>query len=529
MGDKRENPGKERIEPRLGGWDDVEFSSAEPTPEWRDRHVWRKVLLVLAVVFLALLAFRKPLAEAFWPDTRVQGLLQSADAALAAGKLTATDGSGARQLYEAAQALDNDRNEARAGLTRVANAALGQARAALREGRVDEARQALTLARELQAPLVETNAVAEQLRQRDAGRAGLDQLLQRAQQAQIAGHLDGDADAALPLYSRLLALQPNHTAALEGREDALTDLLQQAKAALAAGELQRGAALVAAARSYDPGHVDLPDVQARLSTALEGARKRADADLRNGRLQRAADAYLALAEAAGDDAQQAGLAQQGVARIAAAYAVNARRLAGDFRFAEAEKMLAQARTMAPQSAEVAAAEQYLQRVRKSHAQATPSAPPPSRQSRQRAQALVAQMDAAQSRGDWVTPPGESAYDRLRAAQALAPSDPTVLAAAKKLQAAVRGCFEGGLGANRPVRARACYDAWAAMSPGDAQLAQARHRLALKWLEVGDERLGAGDVAFAAQALQQARELDPAAPGLAQFAQRVRVAQAGRGR
>jgi hypothetical protein len=32
--------------------------------------------------------------------------------------------------------------------------------------------------------------------------------------------------------------------------------------------------------------------------------------------------------------------------------------------------------------------------------------------------------------------------------------------------------------------------------------------------------------FAAQALQQARELDPGVPGLAQFAQRVRVAQAG---
>ena len=512
----------------MGGWDTVEFRSAEyePAPGWRNRRAWRRVLWVLAAVFLVLFLLRKPLADALWPGSQVQQLLQSADAALAAGKLDAADGSGARQLYEAAQALDNDRSEARAGLTRVANAALGQARAALRANRPDEAERALALARELQAPLVETNAVADELRRRDASHAGLDQLLRQAREAQAAGHLDGDPGAALPLYSRILALQPDHTAALEGREDALTDLLQEAKKALAAGDMQRGAALVAAVRGYDPGHVDLPDAQARLSAALEAASKRADADLRNGRLERAAAGYRALAEAAGDNAQLAGPAQQGLARVAAAYADKAHRLAGDFRFAEAEEALAQAREIAPQGAEVAAAGQYLQRVRKSHAQEAP-ATPPSPQRRQRVQALLAQADAAQARGDWLTPPGESAYDRLRAAQALAPGDPAVSAAAKKLLASVRGCFEGGLNANRPALARTCYDAWAAMAPGEATLATARHRLALKWLAVGDERLGAGDIAFAERASRQARELDPGAPGLAQFAQRVRDARAGR--
>lgn len=531
MNDKREKNGKERIEPTMGGWDDVEFRSDpwEPVPGWRSRRAWRWTLFVLATVFLVLFLLRKPLADALWPGSQVQQLLQSADAALAAGKLDAADGSGARQLYEAAQALDSDRSEARAGLTRVANAALGQARAALRANRLDEAERALALARELQAPLVETNAVADELRRRDASGAGLDQLLRQAREAQAAGRLDGDPGAALPLYSRILALQPDHTAALEGREDALTDLLQEAKKALAAGEMQRGAALVAAVRGYDPGHIDLPDAQAQLSAALEGAGKRADADLRSGRLERAAAGYRALAEAAGDNVQLAEPAQQGLARVAAAYAGKAHRLAADFRFAEAEEALAQAREIAPQSAEVAAAGQYLQRVRKSHAQEAPatSLSPPSPQRRQRVQALLAQADAAQARGDWLTPPGESAYDRLRAAQALAPGDPGVSAAAKKLLASVRGCFEGGLSANRPVLARTCYDAWAAMAPGEALLATARHRLALKWLAVGDERLGAGDIAFAEQASRQARELDPNTPGLAQFTQRVRDARAGR--
>ena len=46
------------------------------------------------------------------------------------------------------------------------------------------------------------------------------------------------------------------------------------------------------------------------------------------------------------------------------------------------------------------------------------------------------------------------------------------------------------------------------------------------MAVGDEQLGSGQVAFAAQALREARELDPNAPGLEEFALRVHNAQAG---
>ena len=49
-------------------------------------------------------------------------------------------------------------------------------------------------------------------------------------------------------------------------------------------------------------------------------------------------------------------------------------------------------------------------------------------------------------------------------------------------------------------------------------------MAEKWIAIGDERLGAGDVAFAAQALDEARGIDPRAPGLSDFAERVRLAR-----
>ena len=42
----------------------------------------------------------------------------------------------------------------------------------------------------------------------------------------------------------------------------------------------------------------------------------------------------------------------------------------------------------------------------------------------------------------------------------------------------------------------------------------------RWLAVGSERLGAGDVAFASRALEQARALDAATPELPAFAERL---------
>ncbi|MGH8026801.1 MAG: hypothetical protein ACREO0_08735, partial [Pseudoxanthomonas sp.] len=135
-------------------------------------------------------------------------------------------------------------------------------------------------------------------------------------------------------------------------------------------------------------------------------------------------------------------------------------------------------------------------------------------------------EQAETRGEWLTPPGESAYDKLRAAQALAPEDAAVKRAAARVLAATRACFEDELRGNRVRRARACYDAWQTLETREAGLADARRRLSSKWIAVGDERLGSGDVEFAVQALREARELDGNAPGLAEFGARVRSAQAG---
>ena len=66
-----------------------------------------------------------------------------------------------------------------------------------------------------------------------------------------------------------------------------------------------------------------------------------------------------------------------------------------------------------------------------------------------------------------------------------------------------------------------------LNPSDRETRGARIRLAQRWIAVGNERLGAGEIAFAAQALSEARALDAHAAGVDEFAERVKNARAGR--
>lgn len=414
------------------------------------RH-WRWWLIgsMLAVVLLAVL--REPIGAWLWPQTRAQALRQDAEDALARGVLTAPDGRGARELFEAAIAMDPDRPEARQGLARVALAALDQARGALAQDRFDEAHRLLDLARTLSVPRAEADALAEALRQREAGLAGIDDLYDRAGRAHAAGRLDGADDAALPLYARVLALEPGHAGALRGREDALAELLAQAREALRAGDLEDAVRLVATVRAYDAGHVDLPDTLARL---MEESRLGGD-DL--ARLLARDGSVADAAEDRGAGLQAAALdPEQRAARVAA---------------------------------------------------------------------LLAEARSVEAAGDPFGSSADSAALKVAAALALDPSARDAAAAAARLLPAARECHASALTGNRLARAAACLDARAALGDDAGEVAAARRQLAERWLAVGDERLGAGDVGGARGALAGARVADPGVPGLAAFEQRVRAAAA----
>lgn len=476
---------------------------------------WRRWLLgAIVVLFVIVFSLRRPLGDRLWPEARAQVLLEQAAQALAQRRLSAADGSGARELYQAALAMDPDRSDARQGLVRVAEAALAQARADTRAERYPQARRALQLARLLSVPRAQADAVAAQLRLGETAHAGIERWLAQADAARAARHLDGDPAAALPLYQRVLALQPARVQALEGREDALSDLLQQARRALQREDLAGAAQIIRSARGYDAGHADLPDAEARLARAVDQARSRAAAALRAGKLQTAALQYQALLQVEPDDAAS----RHGLDDIAAAWSARAVRRAAHFEFASAEAALARARALDPASAGVDGAQRAIAHARQAGIR------PRSRLSRaerdRRVRQLLQKAADAQSRGDLLLPPGDSAFDRLRTARALSPDDKAVRRASARLLPVARECFERELRSNSLTRARACLDAWVTLEGDSAAAARARRRLAQRWLAVGEERLRAGAMTLAHQALASARAADPGAPGLSDFESRL---------
>ncbi len=477
----------------------------------------------MAVVSLALLLLllRQPLSNWLWPDTRAQQLQADAAHALQQGQLTSADGRGARELYAAALALDPDRSDARQGMAKVGQQALVQAERSLQQRNYQQAHRMIALARELAVPRARVDALEQRVREREreAGDSGVDKLLAQAAGARKAGVLDGGDNAALPLYQRVLALEPNRTEALEGREDTLADLLQQARTSLDRGELAEASARMQRVQAADPGHVDLPDALAGLNRAAEQRRARADAELRRGRLGEALEGYRSVLAAMPDDER----AKRGIAAVANAYAGRSQRYAGDFRFDDAENELAQARRVDGDAPGVAAAEQRLVQARQSQQRYGQKVPKAERQ--RRLDQLLSDAAQAESRGDLLTPPGDSAFDKLRAAQSMAPQDPAVRSAMQRLLPAAQRCFESELRGNRLSRARECLDARAVLEGDGPAVRDARRRLAQRWIAVGDERLGAGELSAAQAALVAARELDPQASGLGEFADRLRRASA----
>lgn len=486
------------------------------------RRIWRWALLAAVLLFVTLVLLRKPVANWLWNEPQIEQLLDQGDRALAAGRLSAADGSGARERYQAALALDGDRGEARHGLARTAQAALQQGTRAFQAGDIAGARSGLALARDLQVPERAADALARQLRQHDAERAGVPVLLGRAEAALQAQRLDDGEDSALPLFQRVLAVAPNQLRALEGREDALSDLLQRARDAAAAGNIAEAAAGVARAQVFDPGHVDLPGTREALNVAVAARQQAGALALRRQRWETAAGHFQAVLAAQPDDPG----ASQGLQRAVDAQMDHALRLAADFQFVQAgqaleraESMGASARALADARASVAQAQQTRQDQR------TPPMPRAARERQLRA--LLADMADAEARGNFLAPPGRSAFDALREAQALAPDDPRVRAAAGRLLPASRTCFEDRLRENRVQAAGACLDAWQVLAPRDAAASVARRRLAQRWLAIGSERLGAGDLAFAERALDQARHWQPDVPELADFDQRLQAARGAR--
>ena len=497
------------------------MSAANPFSGWRRQWQllsprWRTLVLsavgALLLALLLALIFHQALGRWLWPDPRYDALRQRAELALQAGKLSAADGSGARELFEAALALQPDQLEAREGLERVAQAALARADAQIRAGHAAQAQVALQLAQALQAPQERIDALQVRLSAIPTRTDSIDVLLQRAQTALAQGHLDDGPDAALALYQQALLRQPRNQRALDGREDVLDALTQPAAKVLASGDLLQIAALLQRVEAADPGHPVLPALHAGLTQAQARRNQQLQRLLHHQQWEAAvklcqpspAAPTLPLPELCATKVGDALLHAASAAVVAA-------------RFDQAQRLL----ELAGQAGVAADRRQQVQRSLHAASRA-----PSQRQQvvttqgRATVAKLLSQAQHAQSRGHWLTPPGESAWDRLREARALAPNDPRVQHAVQEMQLAAHACYTSAMRDNNLGRARECLDAWRQLAPNEPAVLPAQRRLAERWLAVGDERLRAGDVRGARTALARAQQVDSGVPGIEDLVQRL---------
>ena len=156
-------------------------------------------------------------------------------------------------------------------------------------------------------------------------------------------------------------------------------------------------------------------------------------------------------------------AQRGREQVLQAVLARSQIQADDFQFEAAQRDAVLAEAL---GASQAARQQLVQRLQRAR-QAREALQQPAVSNAQRERELrdhLRRIERAERAGQWISPPGHSAFDALREAQALAPRDSRVKAAAARLLPASRRCFDDNLRQNRVQAAGACLQAWQTLSP-----------------------------------------------------------------
>lgn len=515
-----------RISPSMGALDEISIGLAE-SPDARRRRQsqhrpgrgWRLPVIGLAVAVLALTMWLgQDWLRAQWPRTEINQLVERGRDALAAGHLVGSDGDSARELFEAALAQDPDRVEIQDGLRTVGEQLLERAYRALGDDDIPAAREALEQAHHLLGGGVQVEAARHEVNRRQASESQLDTQLQYARERLSEGRLVGP-DSAASVYQQIRAVDPDNAPARAGLERVAEQLARQARAALTAGDLETATDTIESMDAVLPGHSDIAGLrgelaQARAENGAQIAQWLADGEqaLRAGRLGEgegsAQEAFAAVLAREPDNGQ----ARDGLRQVALGLILRARAALEDDGIAAAGEHLLHAARLAPELPELHAAREQLREASERmeiDAQRTPA----TAAQRERLHGHLAEAERAARAGNLIVPPGQSAYDQVRAALAIDGHDPDALAALQRLPEQARTLFDRSLVDRTPYRARIMYETAQQLSARDDDLARMRQQLTGAFLDEAQRHIGDGRRAEALRALDAAGELDPAHPRL----------------
>lgn len=523
-------------------------SGAAPAVSESRRGWLLPLLLLLLIGVIATLWLNQDRLRGMVPHTDLNNMLGQAQQALQSGHLDGQDGTSARELYQAAIALEPDNDRARDGLRQVGQAELSQADAALQAGRLDQAAQLAATARELLGGGSDVDRLDQQISSARAAQVKSGDLVDQAQQALAAGKLDGEQGAGA-LYKRVLQADPGNAVAIHGLDQVGDALATQAHKALDANDTATANASIDQLAALQPNNGALPGLRAAQSerqkqqgAALDDALKQGMDALRAGRIvgdgdDTALTHFKAALSIDPDNAQ----AKAGLGMVAQALTVQADAAidAGDT--TQAGGLLDQAALLAPKSADLAAARARLTGASKaSPASAPPSdhvqaaAPPPAaddsdataapavltpQQSAAVAQ-LVKRAQSATASGAIMLPPGDSAYDLYRSALAIDGNNEAALQGLHALPGQVMRQFNQSLSDGNLSQAGEMLENLSELSPGDASQAGLSGRLASAWLDQAEKQLANNDRFGAMNSLDHARKLTPANPRVQDLSARL---------
>src|SRR5690606_4117241 len=142
----------------------------------------------------------------------------------------------------------------------------------------------------------------------------------------------------------------------------------------------------------------------------------------------------------------------------------------------AERLLSKAAELAPDLPDLRAARVALREMRERMAIAA-ERPPTTEADIERMRTLVAEAEQASEAGRLINPPGNSAYDKYRAARSIDGSNKAALDGLARLPQRARDLFDRELGEGKLARALGMLEVVRQIAPSDASIPSMSERLA----------------------------------------------------